>query len=108
MKRAHSFLIVAALCFGVLALAVFCGQCQSAGKPDPVQTVETINGNTRTIDRIDSDGNRHGLQQIYVDGVLVHESRVDHGQVLEITEWNPDGSVKFRSRENAAYDMERN
>lgn len=106
MKKHHSFVVVA-LCFGVLVLSFFVGQCQFSGKPDPIKIIETINGNTRTIDRIDSDGHRHGLQQIYVDGVLVHESRVEHGQVLEITEWNPDGSVKFRARENAVYDMER-
>lgn len=81
-----------ALAIGVFALAVWLN-------PNPSQfgshTIETIEGNMRTIDRIDAEGNRHGRQEIHVDGVMVYEAEVEHGHLLWLKEYNADGSLKL-------------
>lgn len=57
-------------------------------------TKETIQGNSRTIERFDGEKKLHGKTEVYRDGRLIEEISFERGQYLEWKIFHEDGSIK--------------
>lgn len=83
---------------GILALCLSVGVLILAflvhPEPQPgSHTVKRIEGMNCEIERFDEDMRLHGLQQVFINGVINHERMVEHGQVLWRKEYDLDGKL---------------
>ena len=70
-------------------------------------TVEKIDGDSRTVEQLDEQGRMHGRQEWWYKGKLVQVRIVEHGQVIEDTEYRDDGSIKDKWVEGDDYTLHR-
>ena len=67
--------------------------------------VERTDGEVRSVDRFDKEGRRHGLQQVFVRGVLSSEWMVEHGTPIWRKEYNADGTLREHWVEDGDYQL---